>query len=104
MRAALEPRLARGAEGVKEILSLTVGFQLNWTKEFGDPREQCEIPDVRLWFLRLDAEYPWLPCALDWRAGELARYTAMLVPHQVLYRAAPETSARVSPKAPTKLV
>jgi hypothetical protein len=83
VRAALEPRLARGAEGVAELLKLTVGFELNWTKELGDPREKCEIPDIRLWFLRLDAEYPWLPVALDWRAGELARYAAMLVPHQV---------------------
>lgn len=35
--------------------------------------------------MRLDASYPWLPVLLDWRAGELARYAAMLVPHQVLY-------------------
>ena len=80
----MEPLLARGAEGVAELLKLTVGFELNWTKEAGDPREKCEIPDIRLWFLRLDAEFPWLPVALDWRAGELARYTAMLVPHQVM--------------------
>lgn len=33
--------------------------------------------------MRLDAAYPWLPVLLDWRAGELARYAAMLVPHQV---------------------
>jgi hypothetical protein len=37
---------------------------------------------VRLWFIRLDAYYPWLPFLLDWKAGELARYAAMLVPHQ----------------------
>jgi hypothetical protein len=30
----------------------------------------------------LDACYPWLPFLLDWKAGELARYAAMLVPHQ----------------------
>jgi hypothetical protein len=49
-----------------------------------DPRELSEFPDIRLWFLRLDATYPWLPVLLDWRAGELARYAAMLVPHQVI--------------------
>jgi hypothetical protein len=32
--------------------------------------------------VRLDAKYPWLPFLLDWKAGELARYAAMLVPHQ----------------------
>jgi hypothetical protein len=37
---------------------------------------------IRLWYVRLDATYPWLPFLLDWKAGELARYTAMLVPHQ----------------------
>jgi hypothetical protein len=32
--------------------------------------------------VRLDAAYPWMPFLLDWKAGELARYAAMLVPHQ----------------------
>ena len=27
--------------------------------------------------------YPWLPLVLDWRGGELTRYTAMMVPHQM---------------------
>ncbi|KAI5073266.1 hypothetical protein GOP47_0011279 [Adiantum capillus-veneris] len=44
------------------------------------------MPDVRLWFVLLDSMYPWLPVVLDWRAGELARYTAMLVPHQMKRR------------------
>jgi hypothetical protein len=47
-----------------------------------DPREFSEIPEVRLWFICLDAKYPWLPILLDWKAKELARYAAMLVPHQ----------------------
>lgn len=42
-----------------------------------------EFPDIRLWFVRLDAAYPWFPVVVDWRAGELARYAAMLVPHQM---------------------
>jgi hypothetical protein len=47
-----------------------------------DPRELSEIPEIRLWFIRADARYPYLPLILDWQAGELARYVAMLVPHQ----------------------
>jgi hypothetical protein len=57
-------------------------FQIDFAREDGDPRELSEIPEVRLWFLKLDAAYPWLPFLLDWKAGELARYVAMLVPHQ----------------------
>jgi hypothetical protein len=57
-------------------------FQIDFPRELGDPRELSEIPEVRLWFIRLDAAYPWLPILLDWKAGELARYVAMLVPHQ----------------------
>ncbi|KAL3532246.1 hypothetical protein ACH5RR_005767 [Cinchona calisaya] len=68
----------------KEFLERTIGFTINYTKEDEyDPRELSEFPDVRLWFVRLDAAYPWLPVLLDWRAGELARYAAMLVPHQM---------------------
>ncbi len=44
--------------------------------------ELPEIDEVRLWFLRLDSRYPWLPYCLDWRSGELTRYAAMLVPHE----------------------
>ena len=57
-------------------------FAINYQKEETDPRELSEIPEIRLWFLRLDAIYPWLPFLLDWKDGELALYTAMLVPHQ----------------------
>jgi hypothetical protein len=57
-------------------------FQIDFEREASDPRELSEIPEVRLWFLKLDAAYPWLPFLLDWKAGELARYVAMLVPHQ----------------------
>ncbi|MBD2460818.1 CRR6 family NdhI maturation factor [Oscillatoria sp. FACHB-1407] len=57
-------------------------FEFADPRDPDDPRELSEIPEVRLWFVRLDARYPWLPYLLDWEAGELARYTAMLVPHQ----------------------
>lgn len=57
-------------------------FVINYQLEADDPRELSEIPEIRLWFVRLDTVYPWLPFLLDWKAGELARYAAMLVPHQ----------------------
>lgn len=68
----------------KVFLERTIGFTINYTREDPrDPRELSEFPDIRIWFVRLDAVYPWLPVLLDWRAGELARYAAMLVPHQM---------------------
>ena len=57
-------------------------FIFDYEKELGDPRELSQIPEVRLWFIRLDSLYPWLPFLLDWKTGEFIRYTAMLVPHQ----------------------
>ncbi|KAE8675863.1 Gag-pol polyprotein-like protein [Hibiscus syriacus] len=71
----------------KEYLEKTIGFTINYKRDDPhDPRELSEFPDIRLWFVRLDAAYPWLPVLLDWRAGELARYAAMLVPHQMSMR------------------
>lgn len=57
-------------------------FEIDYPRDPQDPRELSEIPEIRLWFIRLDAVYPWLPFFLDWKSGELARYVAMLVPHQ----------------------
>ena len=57
-------------------------FKINYERAPDDPRELSEIPEIRLWFVRLDAKYPWLPLLVDWKSGELARYSAMLVPHQ----------------------
>lgn len=57
-------------------------FDINYQRDETDPRELSEIPEIRLWFVRLDAMYPWLPFLLDWKGGELAMYAAMLVPHQ----------------------
>ncbi len=59
-----------------------IQFDIDFQREPGDPRELSEIPEVRLWFVRLDAKYPWLPFLLDWKAGEFVRYAAMLVPHE----------------------
>ena len=61
---------------------LDLQFKIAYDRDPTDPRELSEIPEIRLWFIRLDARYPFLPLILDWQEGELARYVAMLVPHQ----------------------
>jgi len=71
-----------GKEGAS-VREAAVGFDIDYPREPGDPRELCEIPEVRMWYLRLDGEFPWLPVTLDWKQGELARYAAMCVPNQV---------------------
>ena len=58
-------------------------FKIDYPLEPNDPRELSEVPEVRLWFIRLDAMYPWLPFLLNWAEKELGRYTAMLVPHEM---------------------
>ncbi len=62
--------------------NLDLTLDIDYHRDPQDPRELSEIAEVRLWFIRLDACYPYLPLLLDWQAGELARYVAMLVPHQ----------------------
>ena len=57
-------------------------FEIAYSRSADDPRELSEVPEIRLWYVRLDSVYPWLPFLLDWKTGELARYVAMLVPHQ----------------------
>ena len=70
------------AEKVISNHEQTIQFKIDFPREESDPRELSEISEVRLWFVRLDAVYPWFPFLLDWKAGEFARYAAMLVPHQ----------------------
>ncbi|MGF1480208.1 MAG: CRR6 family NdhI maturation factor [Cyanophyceae cyanobacterium] len=77
VQQAIEPVLPHIADYEQQLR-----LNIDWPRSESDPRELSEIPEVRLWFVRLDAHYPWLPFLLDWKAGELARYTAMLVPHQ----------------------
>jgi hypothetical protein len=62
--------------------NLDLKLSIDYPRDPQDPRELSEISEIRLWFIRLDAHYPYLPLLLDWQAGELARYVAMLVPHQ----------------------
>ena len=79
VQTAMDELLARGniVDGEQQFR-----FQIDFPRASADPRELSEIPEVRLWFVRLDSVYPWMPFFLDWKAGELARYAAMLVPHQ----------------------
>jgi len=77
-QALIEPLVQAGTLVSQEQ---QLQFAIDYAKDAHDPRELAEIPEIRLWFIRLDALYPWLPFLLDWKAGELARYTAMLVPH-----------------------
>ncbi|GAB4144450.1 MAG: hypothetical protein Fur0046_21850 [Cyanobacteria bacterium J069] len=79
--AAIAPWLAPQPSTASQP-DLQLQFQIDFPREADDPRELSEIPEVRLWFVRLDACYPWLPLLLDWEAGELGRYAAMLVPHE----------------------
>lgn len=72
-----------------------LSFEIDFPRDPIDPRELSEIPEIRLWFIRLDAAYPWLPFVLDWEAGELSRYAAMLVPHQF----SPKDGIRYNPEA-----
>jgi hypothetical protein len=58
-----------------------IRFEILFPRDPQDPRELSEVSEIRLWFIRLDAAYPWLPYVLDWKEGELTRYAAMLVPH-----------------------
>ncbi|MBE9129479.1 MULTISPECIES: CRR6 family NdhI maturation factor [unclassified Coleofasciculus] len=69
-------------EGLVTSHEQQLRFEIDYPQEPDDPRELSEIPEIRLWFIRLDSRYPWLPFLLDWKSGEFARYTAMLVPHQ----------------------
>jgi hypothetical protein len=62
--------------------NLDIQFKIDFDRDPTDPRELSEISEIRLWFIRADARYPFLPLLLDWQAGELAKYVAMLVPHQ----------------------
>jgi hypothetical protein len=59
-----------------------IQFQIDYPQAPDQAQELPDIAEVRLWFIRLDSIYPWIAYWLDWRAGELARYTAMMVPHE----------------------
>ncbi|MEB3208690.1 MAG: CRR6 family NdhI maturation factor [Synechococcus sp.] len=66
---------------VQRAGSLELSF--DWPRTAEDPRELSEIAELRLWSLRADAEYPWLPLLLERASGQLTRHAAMLLPHQI---------------------
>ena len=70
------------SEGVIASSEQQLNFASDYQQDPQDPRELSELPELRLWFICLDSRYPWLPFLLNWKEGELSRYTAMLVPHQ----------------------
>ena len=86
--------LAKTAES-DDTTNPQLKFEIEIDRDPSDPRELSEMPEIRLWFVRLDAHYPWLPLILDWESGELARYTAMLVPHQF----SPQEGIQFNPEA-----
>ena len=68
------------ADLVQQAGSIELHFA--WPRADDDPREASEIPELRLWSLRADAELPWLPLLLERSSGQLTRHAAMLLPHQ----------------------
>ena len=56
-------------------------LQFEWPRDANDPRELAECPEPRLWALRADARFPWLPLLLERERGSLIRHVAMVVPH-----------------------
>jgi hypothetical protein len=80
----LSPLAPWASLSLAELLPLggQLELQLIWPTAPEDPRELSEIPEVRLWSLRADAELPWLPLLLERASGTLARHVAMLLPHR----------------------
>ncbi|MEB3334560.1 MAG: CRR6 family NdhI maturation factor [Cyanobacteriota bacterium] len=80
----LSPLAEITALSLPELLPLggQLELTLRWPTAPEDPRELSEIPEVRLWCLRADAECPWLPLLLERSSGTLARHVAMLLPHR----------------------
>ena len=82
---------------LQELLDAGAVLELryDWPREVDDPRELSECPEPRLWALRADARYPWLPLLLDRTGGSLAQHVAMLVPHDF----SPSEGIRFDPQA-----
>ncbi len=66
-----------------QILAAVGSLELDydWPRADDDPRELSEIPELRLWTLRADAHFPWLPLVIERGSGQLTRHVAMLLPH-----------------------
>jgi hypothetical protein len=79
----LSPLAGWGGQAPEDLIRAAGTLQLtyDWPRADDDPRELSEIPEPRLWTLRADAHYPWLPLLIDRASGELTRHVAMLLPH-----------------------
>ena len=82
-RLDLSPLEVWSSRPLAELLEQGPVLELNfdWPREATDPRELAECPEPRLWALRADARFPWLPLLLERDRGSLIRHVAMVVPH-----------------------
>ena len=82
-RLDLTPLQPWSSQPLESLLELgpALELQFDWPREPSDPRELAECPEPRLWALRADARYPWLPLLLERDQGSLIRHVAMVVPH-----------------------
>ena len=82
-RLDLSPLRICTDQPLNELLEQGPILELNfhWPRDQDDPRELAECPEPRLWALRADARYPWLPLMLERDRGSLIRHVAMVVPH-----------------------
>jgi hypothetical protein len=62
----------------------SIQFQIDYPQDSEQAQELPDIPEVRLWFLRVDSIYPWLPYWLDWKSGELFLMQKIFVLHHWL--------------------
>ena len=82
-RLDLTPLQPWSSQPLPSLLELGPALELRfyWPRDPSDPRELAECPEPRLWALRADANYPWLPLLLERDQGSLIRHVAMVVPH-----------------------
>jgi len=82
-RLDLSPLQTWSEQSLAELLDNGPVLELSfdWPRDPTDPRELAECPEPRLWALRADARYPWLPLLLERDRGSLIRHVAMVVPH-----------------------
>ena len=82
-RLDLTPLQPWSSQPLPSLLGLgpALELQFDWPRDPSDPRELAECPEPRLWALRADARYPWLPLLLERDQGSLIRHVAMVVPH-----------------------
>lgn len=91
-QAVIDPWLQ---DGTLASQTQEIQFQIDYPQADDQTLEFPEIPEVRLWFMRLDSYYSWFPWLLNWQSGELVRYAAMLVPHEF----SPKEGIQFNPQA-----